>query len=293
MHLSKHHRITTLSCGILLAIGLWTYWPTISELIHSWNNNPDYSHGYFVIPISVFFLWMRRNSLPNASKKWAFAGLILILLGISLRVLAAYYYLGGVDGWSIPIWCAGVVWFLWGLDILWWSLPAIVFLWFMVPLPYGMERWLSLPLQRIATNMSCWILHCLGQPALGEGNTIWLNDFQLEVEQACSGLRIFMGIMALAYVYLVVFRRSWWERALLFLSVIPVALVANSVRIVITAFLHKFVSSDAAYKFTHDIAGWIMIPFAAGLFAFVLWYLDNLVSDEEQLDVGDIFRSET
>lgn len=99
-----------------------------------------------------------------------------------------------------------MVWFLSGANVLWWSLPSIVFLWFMVPLPYGMERWLSLPLQRVATELSCWVLHCLGQPALAEGNTILLNDFQLEVEQACSGLRIFVGIMALAFVYLVLIR---------------------------------------------------------------------------------------
>ena len=279
-------------CIILAAVCLWSYWPTIITLVEAWNKNPDYSHGYFVVPLAVFFLWARRDIFPGFSRNLAWAGLCVLALSICLRLIAARFYLGGVDGWSIPLWIAGVIWFLSGKKTLWWSLPSIVFLWFMVPLPYGMERWFSLPLQRIATQLSCWVLHCLGQPALAEGNTIWLNEFQLEVEQACSGLRIFMGIMALAFVYLVLARRAWWERVLLILSIIPVALISNSTRIVVTALLYQYVSGEAAHKFTHDLAGWVMIPYAAGLFALVLWYLGSLFREEEQIDVGAILRQD-
>ena len=162
----------------------------------------------------------------------------------------------------------------------------------MIPLPYGMERWLSLPLQHIAAQISCWVLQFLGQPALAEGNTIWVNNINMEVEQACSGLRIFVGILALAYVYLVLVRRAWWERVILLLSVIPVALAANSARIVTTALLYQYVSSDAAKHFSHDFAGWLMIPLAAGLFALVLWYLSALFREEEELDMRTIVHME-
>jgi exosortase len=277
-------------CAILAVTCVWSYWPTIISLIDTWNKNPDYSHGYFVVPIAVYFLWARRGFFPGIPRKLAWAGLLVLAASIGLRFVAARFFLGGVDGWSLPLWLAGAVWFLAGAEVLWWSLPSVVFLWYMVPLPYGMERWLSLPLQRIATVISCWTLHCFGQPALAEGNTILLNDFHLEVEQACSGLRIFVGILALAFVYLVRIRRSWWERALLIFSVIPVALISNATRIVATALLYQFVSSEAAHKFTHDMAGWIMIPYAAALFALVLWYLGSMFCEEEQIDVGDVLR---
>jgi exosortase len=281
-----------LGCASLAVACLWSYWPTVTELIAAWNKNPDYSHGYFVVPLAVYFLWARRGAFPVVSRKLAWLGLLVIALSIAMRLVAARFFLGGVDGWSIPLWIAGATCFLWGADVLWWSLPSVIFLWFMVPLPYGMERWLSLPLQRIATELSCWLLHCLGQPALAEGNTIRLNDFQLEVEQACSGLRIFVGIMALAFVYLVLIRRTWWERVFLVLSVVPVALIANSTRIVVTALLYQYVSGEAAHKFTHDLAGWVMIPYAAALFAVVLWYLGRLFREEEQMDVRAIFQQE-
>ena len=163
----------------------------------------------------------------------------------------------------------------------------------MIPLPFRLEQALSLPLQGFATKLSCWALQFLGQPALAEGNTILLGDARLEVAQACSGLRIFVGIFALAYAYVVLVRRSWWIKGMLLASVIPIALIANSTRIVVTGLLNQYISGEAAHEFTHDMSGWIMIPFAALLFAIVLWYLGKLIREVDQLDVGKIIRRES
>jgi exosortase len=176
--------------------------------------------------------------------------------------------------------------------VAWWSLPSIIFLWFMVPLPYRVERWLSLPLQGAATKLSCWVLQILGQPALAEGHTILLGSYRLEVEQACSGLRIFVGILALAFAFVTIVRRTWWEKALLLASAIPIALLANSSRIVATGLLYQWVSGEAAKEFTHAAAGWVMILLAAGLFGLVLWYLYSLVREVEKVDVGAVVRRE-
>ena len=83
-------------------------------------------------------------------------------------------------------------------------MPAIVFLVFMVPLPYRVEGLFRQPLQRLATEASCWSLQSLGLPALAEGNVIAIGDVRLEVAQACSGLRIFVSIIALAAAYAIV-----------------------------------------------------------------------------------------
>jgi len=269
---------------------VWAYWPTILELVHIWNTVPDYSHGFLVVPLAVYFLWARRDRFPETRGNTAWPGLLLILLGIGMRMVGARFYAGSLDGWSMLLWAAGVVWLIWGSKVLWWSLPSIAFLWFMVPLPYRAERWLSLPLQRIATKLSCWTLQALGQPALAEGNMILLGESRMEVEQACSGLRIFVGVVALAFAYVIIFRRAWWEKALLLVSVIPIALIANSTRIVLTGILNQYWSGEVAHKFMHDIAGWVMIPFAAGLFAAGLWYLGKLVKEVELMDVGSLAR---
>lgn len=277
---------------IVLATFVWAYWPTLAGLLSAWDREPDYSHGYFVVPLALFFLYARRDTFPGVRSGLAWPGLALIALSIGIRMFGARYYVDAIDGWSILIWVAGVVWLLGGWRVLWWSAPSIAFLWFMIPLPWRVERWLSLPLQRIATKISCAGLQCFGQPAIAEGNTILIGDFQLEVEQACSGLRIFVGIVALAFAYIVLVKRPWWERALLLVSVVPIALVANSTRIIATGLLNQWVSGEAAHKFTHDVSGYVMIPFAAGLFALVLWYLSNVLREVKPVEVGEIARRE-
>lgn len=290
---SKKADLANLVVGgaIMATVFAWAYWPTLGWLESTWDREPDYSHGYLVPPLALLFLWIRRERFPGITFGLEWPGLVLIGLSVVVRLVGARIYLDAADGWSILLWVAGVVWLLGGWRVLYWSLPSIGFLWFMVPLPYRVERWLSLPLQRVATKISCWVLQSFGQPAVGEGNTIHLGDYPLEVEQACSGLRIFVGIFALAFAYVIVVRRAWWEKALLFVSVIPIALVANSTRIVGTGLLYQ-VSEEAARKFTHDIAGYVMIPFAAGLFALVLWFLGKLIREVHLVDVGAAVRRE-
>ena len=291
LYLAKSDYFVIFIAGILLTGGLiWAYWPTLVGLVRMWDSQPDYSHGYFVIPLAFYFLWARKDRFPGAAKGIAWAGLLLVAASIGVRVLGARFYMASVDGWSIMLWVGGIVWLFWGRRVFWWSLPSILFLWFMVPLPFRVERWLSLPLQRVATNLSCWTLQLLGQPALSQGNTIHLGEHQLEVEQACSGLRIFVGIVALAFAYIVIVRRPWWEKALLLVSVVPIALVANATRIVGMGLLCQLVSGEAGKHFAHDVSGWVMIPFAAGLFALVLWYLGKLVHEVELVDVAASIR---
>ena len=275
--------------AVLLAVFAWAYWPTLAEFVDKWETEPDYSHGYLVVPLALCFLWVRRDRFPGAVDTLAWPGLILVLAGIGVRIFGAYYFIP-VDGWSILLWTAGIVWFFGGWRVAWWSAPSILFLWFMMPLPWSAERFFSVPLQGMSTKLSCWTLQFLGYAALTEGNTILLGDDKLQVADACSGLRIFMGILALAFAYVILVRRSWWEKGLLLVSAIPIALVANSTRVVVTALLYQAVDGKAAHQQIHDWAGRLMIPFAAGLFAIVLWYLAKLMRDVEQIDVRAVVR---
>lgn len=280
-----------LAVPAILATFLWAYWPALVKMVDAWDQQPDYSHGYFVVPLALYFCWARRGRFPSkAAGRIVWPGLLVILLSIAIRIAGARYYVDAIDAWSMVVWAAGVVWLLGGWRVFLWASPSIGFLFFMIPLPWSAERWLSLPLQRIATWLSTWVFQVLGQPAIAEGNTIWLGDYQLEVEQACSGLRIFVGIFALAFAYVILVRRAWWERVLLLISALPIALVANSTRIVVTGLLYQWVSGDAAHKFTHDISGWVMIPYAALLFALVLWYLDNFTREMEAIKPGEVLR---
>lgn len=274
--------------ALLLAAIIWSYWPTLAAMVSEWDRLPDYSHGYLVVPIAALFLWVKRKNLRLDALSPNFWGLGLILLAGLMRLGAGFYYLKSIDGWSLPIMLAGGVLLLYGTHCLRWCWPSLVFLFFMIPIPYSAERWLSLPLQSIATKLSTACLVALGQPAISEGHTILLGDHHLGVEEACSGLRIFVGIFALAFVFVLFFNWSWWQKALLLAAALPVAIIANMVRIVTTALLYQWVSGDAAKRFSHDISGFVMIPFAAVLLFLFLVYLEKLFPEVEDVAPGAV-----
>jgi exosortase len=283
-----------LAAGSFLGIAfIWSYWPTLRMLEDIWRNVQDYSHGYFVIPLAIIILWARRDRLPSPSAGLAWPGLILVALSVAMRYAGAKYYLESLDGWSIMPWVLGVTWFFFGRAVALWSLPSILFLTFMVRIPFRAELTLSLQLQLISTKLGCWGLQLLGQPALSEGNLIYLADLPpLEVAGVCSGMRIFIGIFALAYAFVVIMRRTWWETAILLASVIPIALISNATRVMATGLLWRYISGDAAHRFSHDIAGYAMIVYAALLFALVLWYLGKVVRDVEMVELDSVVRSQ-
>lgn len=217
----------------------------------------------------------------------------MIVVAGTMRMLGAYYYLEPVDGWSIPFWVGGAIWSVWGRAVAKWAAPVLFFLFFMVPLPYTMESMLAQPLQAISTKLSAVLLQFMLVPAFAAGNTIVVGDQTLEVARACSGLRIFVGISALAYVFIVAFRRPVWTKIMILLAILPIALLANSLRIVATGVLYQFDLNETAKHLSHDVAGFVMIPLAAGMFALFLAYLDRLFVPVTTSNVTDLIRHQT
>lgn len=281
-------RASAAAAASIVAAMTWAYWPVIVDLERTWSEQADYSHGYLVAPLAALFLWVRRDRLPRASSRLGRGGLVVLVLALSMRLAGALWYLPALESWSLPLCLAGVVWFLGGRDLARWSLPAIAFLVFMLPLPYRAERFLSLPLQFVATRASCWVLECLGEPAICEGNVIVMRDARLLVAEACSGIRIFISVLALAYAYTVLLNRRWWCKASLLASVLPVAVLVNVLRITITGLLHAWVADETAQHFAHEISGWAMLPVAAVLLALAPWYASRLVVEAETVNPPDL-----
>ena len=128
--------VLLIAAGLLMGIFVWAYWPTLAGLVHVWETQQDYAHGYLVVPLAAYFLWARRDrfpGVPNHYRLWP--GLALLCLSALMRYVAALYYLVPLDGWSILVWVAGIVWLLGGWQWVRWSLPSIAFLFFMIPLP--------------------------------------------------------------------------------------------------------------------------------------------------------------
>jgi exosortase len=276
--------------GVILAGGIWSYWPTLHKLAETWLRVPDYSHGMAVVPVALFFLWIRRDSYPGLASASPWLALALLTVSIVLRHAGDAFFLTFLDGWSIVPWVAALVALIGGRPLLAWSWPAVLFLSFMVPLPFSVEHELSGPLQMVATTLSTAVLQFLGQPAFAEGNVILLGDVRLEVAQACSGLRLFVGIVALTYAYVAIIRRPWWEKVLLIFAAAPIAIGANVARIVATGLLYQVLHDESARQKIHDFAGFGMVLAAAAAFSLLLWYLRWLVKEELVMDMTAVVK---
>lgn len=251
---------------VLLPILVWAYWPTLVWMEQQWRTEPDYSHGYLVLPLAAMIAYNRRDIFPGLRPRISWLGIGLLLVAIAMRLVGRFAYMDFLDGWSLLPWAAGVTWMLMGPRAVRWALPAILFLFLLVPLPYQAESLLSWKLQGVATEASTALLRIFGQPAVSEGHTIWLGESQLMVEEACSGLRIFVGVGALAFFWAAMARRSWIDGAVILAAALPLAILANVFRVTAMGFFSLWYDGPVLNQI-HDWVGIAMI----GVAAFMLW----------------------
>ena len=246
--------------AILMAASLlWAYWPTLLEMEQRWSHDPRYSHGYLVPPFALYLLWSRRERRRSDRARFRWVGVLLIAAGAALRLIGDYGYFAWLDAASLLTSLTGVCWLLGGRDAVRWAWPSIAFLIFMVPLPYRAEVALSHPLQRVATEISTYALQVFGLPAFSSGNTIMINDFTLGIVDACNGLGTAYMFLACAVAAAFMVPRPALDRIVLISSAIPIAIIANVMRIVATGLLHELMGSRVSGAVYHDLAGWLMM----------------------------------
>ena len=266
--------------ALLSVLTLWSYWPTFVWMESQWRTEPDYSHGYLILPLALVLLYKRLDLKPKVSPALDWGGLSLLALAVVMRVAGRLAYMDFLDGWTLVPWVAGMVWLFCGRQILWWSLPAICFLFLLTPMPYKFESLLSFKLQGVSTVLSGAALVVMGFPAVTEGNTIWMGDQHLMVEEACSGLRIFMGMVAMGYFFAVLSRRSWLDKVVVLVCSGPIAIVVNAMRVTFTGVAYHWLNAEQAHQ-AHDWLGFLMIFVGAGMLFAVSRYWEELYKPVE------------
>lgn len=242
--------------------------------------NPKYSHGWLVPVFTVILLWMRYEPFGPVKLRERWAGFALLSVGIAIRMVATFYLSHVAEMVSFVPSVAGVFLLMGGWRMMRWAGPAVAFLVFMFPLPGFLDAQLLTPLQRIATRSSTYVLQTMGIPSYYEGNVIYIGEMQLGVVEACSGLRMLTIFIALSFAIVLVTERPLWERIVIVFSSIPIALISNIVRIVVTALLYKAVGAEWVDRVFHDLDGWLMMPFALGLLYLEFQILSHLVIDD-------------
>ena len=244
--------------GIIAALLLWLYSPTLSHLAAQWWDDPNFSHGFFVPLFSAFVVWQERNRLAALSKRPSWAGIWFLAFGLCVLIvgqMGAELFLSRV---SLLIVLAGLIILFLGWTFFRTLLFPWAFLLLMIPLPAIVLNQITFPLQLLASKVASTTLPWMGVPVLREGNVIILPAMALEVAEACSGIRSLMSLAALAVIYGYLMERRVGIRVLLAVASVPIAVAANSLRIVGTGLLVQYWDPDKAQGFFHEFSGWLI-----------------------------------
>jgi exosortase len=244
--------------GCLAVLSIWLYWPTLVHLVGQWWGDPNFSHGFFVPLFSAFAIWQERDRLARIALQPSWAGLIVLLAGLGMLVVGRLGAELFLDRASLLLVLAGVV-----ILFLGWNLfRAVLFPWafllLMIPIPTIVFNRITFPLQLLASKVAATVLPVLGVPILREGNVINLPSMALEVAEACSGIRSLMSLVTLAIIYGYLMEKRLWVRWLLALASVPIAVAANSIRIIGTGLLVQYWDAEKAEGYFHASWGWII-----------------------------------
>ena len=184
-----------------------------------------------------------------------------------------------LQGLSLVVNLCGAAVLLGGWPALRWLWPAVAFLMFMFPLPYKVEVKAAWELQKVASIASEFLLQTVGYPTYREGIVLHVKDQILRVEEACSGLSMLLTFLALATGMAMLVKRPWLDRGLILASAVPVAVLSNVLRIVLTGILYNEAGKELGDRVFHDFAGWMMMPLALAILWGELKLLDWVFVD--------------
>jgi exosortase len=267
----------------LVVIGcllLWMYFPTLIHLVEQWWSDPNFSHGFFVPLFSALVVWQERSRLAGMRLEPSWWGALFLVAGLCILILGQMGAEIFLSRASLLIVLAGLIVLFLGWNFFRAMLFPWAFLFLMIPIPAIVFNQITFPLQILASKVASTTLPWMGVPVLREGNVINLPAMSLEVAEACSGIRSLMSLTTLAIIYGYLMERRIDVRVWLAIASIPIAVAANSFRIVGTGLLVQYWDPAKAQGFFHEFSGWLIFVISL-LMLYLLHRVIRLFVDEE------------
>jgi len=267
---------TKLTLAALLLLWLAVFFPILPAMLDAWLNHSDSSHALLVPFIAGYFAWRKRDELGDVELGGSSWGGLFLVVSLALYLVG---YAGGVAvacRLTLVFSLFGLLWCCLG----WQSVRVLAFplgfLLFMVPVPDSVIGLVAFPLQMLATGISEEFIRFCAIPVYREGNMLYFLQTQLEVAEACSGIRSIMALTMLSVLFGYLGDNGWWRKLALVLAAIPIAMLANILRVSGTGILAHFFGDRAARGFLHEFSG--LAVFVFGLAAlFLVFTLLNRV----------------
>ena len=259
--------------AIALVVGVvaaYIFRDGVRTIIEAWGRE-EYSHGYLIPVVVAYLIWQARGKLAQESFTGSWLGLGVTAIGLFLYFLGELGTLYVLLQYGFIITLVGLVyaWLGWkAFRHIW---VAMLLLFFTVPLPSFLYNNLSSQLQLISSEIGVWFIRQFGISVYLAGNVIDLGSMQLQVVEACSGLRYLFPLMTLAFIVAIFFRGAWWKKLLIFLSSIPITVLMNSFRIGVIGVLVEYWGTSMAEGFLHDFEGWVVFMAAFAVLLVEVW----------------------
>jgi exosortase D (VPLPA-CTERM-specific) len=255
--------------GLLVAVFF-----TSHQFMIKWWGQDDYNYCYLIPFVVLYLLWEKREPLRNTPSRPTWAGIAPIAFGLVLfwlGELGGEYYTMYLSSWFVLL---GLCWMHLGWRKLKLIFFPIAFILTMFPPPNFIYFNLSLKLKLISSQLGVWVLQTLGKTAYREGNVIDLGFTQLQVVDACNGLRYLFPLIVLAILVAYFSKSAWWKKLIVVLSSIPISIFVNGLRIASVGLLYPIWGPQVAEGFFHDFSGWIIFMISLGILLAELWLLN-------------------
>ncbi len=250
---------------LVLTSFFFLYAHALSTLISDWSNDPNFSHGFFIIPMALYMVWTKKEKLADMKPTPSNQGLFIIFIGVMI-------HLAGHTGaelflmrFSMIVTLAGILVFLLGWAFFRVLIIPLIFLILMIPIPAIIWNKLAFPLQLMAARLSATLIQFIQIPVFRQGNILQLANTSLEVVDACSGLRSLTSLIALTGLFAYIAPLTGFKKWVLFFSAIPIAVAVNVFRLTFTAAMAFWISPDMAHGFLHDLSGMFIFVGALAL----------------------------
>jgi len=287
---------------ILIISGLFCFLfrNEIEGIVNRWFADSSWSHGFLIPLFSLYFVNQKREEIlccaANDEFRPNYLGLVLLIFGILFYpfniVHLQYGYLSSID---VIATLGAIVLFLGGWKLIKHTWLPIAFLIFAVPLPERYYKELTIPMRQWAAAVASGLLDLV--PKLdAAANGVVIDVFYkgrpldppLDVAEACSGMRLLMAFLALGVAMAYLHYRPLWQRIILLISTVPIAIFCNIVRVTVTGFIYVLIHPKYAQGIYHDMLGIAMLPLAFGLYGALAWFMSSLFIDESDMVVEDI-----
>jgi len=261
--------------AVLAGVIAFVFKDCIALIVGEWNRE-EYSHGWLIPLVTGYLIWQEKHKLSLIKPQGSWVGVMIAVFAMLLFLLGELSTLYIIEEYALVILIFGIVLAIEGkqrFKLIW---VPLVMLFFMIPLPTFLYRSLSADLQLISSSLGVDMIRLCDISVNLQGNVIDLGTYQLQVVEACNGLRYLFPLMSLAFICAYFFKGVFWKRAIIFLSSMPITIFMNSFRIAIIGVLVEYWGIDMANGFLHDFEGWAIFMLCLAVLLVEMWLLAKI-----------------